>query len=476
MRWMADPQAAYGEKLFKLNYEPLRDELGMKDKPIEYSLDEILSMGKLMHLAQESARIKSQDGKTTLAQSGAEKVLNKAGHLYSLLSNQVPGYIPDANDPNGTWMSLLDSVAAEDTVAVGIQAGVLSMVHALHAGHYGQLVELSAQLNRLIRARWNPGEKRLKRFDAEIMYNSYRPIQFGRNLYLIAFILLLGSLIGWSSRLIFVSGWIIAAGFAVNVIGLLLRTYIGDRAPWSNFYESLITLVALLVLFGLTFSKGRLRGLVLGAISFSGFAALLIADRAGLSPGIDTLAPALQSYWLTIHVIIIMAGYATAALAMVLGHVALGVEAFKPNDRQLFNATVDAVYRAVQFSMLLIFAGTVLGGVWAHEAWGRYWGWDPKETWALISWFAYLGVAHARFAGWLKPRGLALAAIGVFPIILMTYYGVNYLLSGLHSYAGGESAQVPPLLIAFLIFEAIVVYVGIKGWHAKVPHTKPKPA
>jgi ABC-type transport system involved in cytochrome c biogenesis permease subunit len=186
-----------------------------------------------------------------------------------------------------------------------------------------------------------------------------------------------------------------------------------------------------------------------------------------LTPGVDTLVPALQSYWLNIHVIIILSGYATATLAMVLGHVALGIEAFKPNDRDLFLTSTKTTYRVIQMSMLLLFAGTILGGVWAHEAWGRYWGWDPKETWALISWFGYVGVAHARFAGWLTPRGLALAAIGVYPLILMTYYGVNYLLSGLHSYAGGESAQVPPLLIGFLVFEAIVVLIGVKGWHTK---------
>lgn len=474
MRWLADPQAAYGEKLFKLNYEPLREELGMKKAPVEYSLNEILSMGRLMALAQESSRIKSQDGKTTLAQSGAEKILNKAGHLYSLVTNQVPSYMPDPNDPDGTWLSLLDSVDSNDKVAEGIKAGILSLTHSIHAGHTDQLNELTAELTTLIRTRWNPGEKRLKQYDAEIMYNRYKPIQFGRNLYLIAFVLMLFSLVGWTSRLVFISGWVISAGFAVHVVGMLIRTYVGGRAPWSNFYESLITLVGLMVLFGLTFSRGKMRGLVLGAVSFSGFAALMIADNAGLTPGIDTLVPALQSYWLTIHVVIIMAGYATAALAMVLGHVALGVEAFRPNDRALFIASTDAVYRAVQFAMLFIFVGTILGGVWAHEAWGRYWGWDPKETWALISWFAYVGVSHARFAGWLKPRGLALAAIGVFPIILMTYYGVNYLLSGLHSYAGGESASVPPMLIGFLIFEAIVVYAGIKGWHLKLMPPKAK--
>jgi len=131
----------------------------------------------------------------------------------------------------------------------------------------------------------------------------------------------------------------------------------------------------------------------------------------------------------------------------------------------MFADAVRTTYRSVQLTMLLLFAGTMLGAVWANEAWGRYWGWDPKETWALISWLGYLAVAHAYFAKWLSGRGLALASIGIFPLVLMTYYGVNYLLSGLHSYAGGESQGVPPLMIAFLVFEAFIVFAGSKGWH-----------
>ncbi|MFN3822212.1 MAG: cytochrome c biogenesis protein, partial [bacterium] len=197
------------------------------------------------------------------------------------------------------------------------------------------------------------------------------------------------------------------------------------------------------------------------------YLSLLINDRSGLSPGVDTLVPALQSYWLNIHVVVLLIGYACATLAMLLGHATLFSEALYPRDRARMLSLSNATYRSVQLTMLFIFAGTILGGVWAHEAWGRYWGWDPKETWALITWFGYLGVAHARFAGWLNPRGLALASIGVFPLVLMTYYGVNYLLSGLHSYAGGESASIPPLIIAFLVLETLVMLVGITKWHLK---------
>lgn len=465
--WMVNPEAASSAKIFDAGYEPMLKEVGLDPKQHKYSLDELLVTRRIMQFGSESAQIKQQDGKPTRVQSEAEKLLGKMGSHYALLTNQVPAFIPPAGDPNGMWASMADTGSVVDSASAGLHMGTLGLISAFKAGNTGQMAELAKEMSRITKARWNPGEDRLKRFDMEVLYNKLRPIQLGRMLYLIALLLLLGSLVGSKTLLHRMAGWVIWGAFLAHLGGLGMRAIIGARAPWSNFYESLITITACLTAFGLIFSKGRIRYLLLGGTAFAGYAALLIADNAGLTPGVDTLVPALQSYWLNIHVIVILAGYAVATLAMILGHVSLGIEAFKPHDKELFTASTKAIHRSVQMAMLLLFAGTILGGVWAHEAWGRYWGWDPKETWALISWFGYLGIGHARYAGWLNPRGLALASIGVYPLILMTYYGVNYLLSGLHSYAGGESAAVPPLLIGFLIFEVIVVFIGVKGWHTK---------
>jgi len=463
--WMANPSYASGQEIFSVGYEPLLKDVGLPTNKRKYSLDDLLATRKIMHLANESAEIKQQEGKPSRIQSDAEKLLGKMGSHYALLTNQIPAFVPVAGDPEGNWAAMADTSAAIDSASAGIRLGVMGLISAFKAGNTKQMADLGREISRIARDRWNPGENRLKRFDMEVRYDRLRPIQWGRTLYLIALLLLLGSLVGQTQLLQRFAQWVIWGAFLAHVGGLGMRAVIGARAPWSNFYESLVTIVASMVLFGLVMSRGRIKPLLLGGTAFAGYAALLIADNAGLTPGVDTLVPALQSYWLNIHVIIILSGYAVATTAMILGHVSLGVEAFKPKDKELYSATTKAIHRSVQMAMLLLFAGTILGGVWAHEAWGRYWGWDPKETWALISWFGYVGIGHARYAGWLSSRGLALASIGVYPLILMTYYGVNYLLSGLHSYAGGESASVPPLLIGFLIFEAIVVLIGIKGWH-----------
>ncbi len=467
LAWMANPSYAAGVEIFNAGYEPMLKEVGLDPKKHKHNLDDLLTARKIMQLGAESAQIKQQEGKPTRVQSEAEKLLGKMGSHYALLTSQIPAFIPPVGNPDGNWAAMDDTSAAIDSAAAGIQMGVLGLISAFKAGNTKQMADLAREMTRVAKERWNPGHDRLRHFDTEVLYNQLRPIQWGRLLYLIALLLLLGSLVGSTQLLHRLAGWVIWAAFLAHLSGLGMRAVIGARAPWSNFYESLITITAAMVAFGLIFSRGRIRPLLLGGTAFAGYAALLIADNAGLTPGVDTLVPALQSYWLNIHVIIILSGYAVATTAMILGHGSLGVEAFRPLDKELYTATTKAIHRSVQMAVLLLFAGTILGGIWAHEAWGRYWGWDPKETWALISWFGYLGVAHARYAGWLNPRGLALAVIGVYPLILMTYYGVNYLLSGLHSYAGGESAQIPPLLIGFLVFEAIVVIVGVKGWHTK---------
>ena len=104
--------------------------------------------------------------------------------------------------------------------------------------------------------------------------------------------------------------------------------------------------------------------------------------------------------------------------------------------------------------MVLLAAGIMLGAVWANASWGRYWGWDPKETWALITLLWFLAVLHGRFAGWMNGVTVAVATIAGFFLLLMIYYGVSFYLVGLHSYAGGHAKPIPPLLIAYLLAEA----------------------
>lgn len=182
-------------------------------------------------------------------------------------------------------------------------------------------------------------------------------------------------------------------------------------------------------------------------------AALISVLFAGLVPLTDrsnSLPAVLRSnYWLIVHVLTIVASYGVLAVAAVLGHVYLvkhvlltGHKA-RTEDGKLSHPIIAQAYRTIQVGLLLLTAGTILGGVWAADSWGRFWGWDPKETWALISIVVYFAVLHARYVGWLRDFGLAAAAVLGFVVIVWTFYGVNYVMAtGLHSYGFGSGGEV----------------------------------
>ncbi|MDD5088820.1 MAG: cytochrome c biogenesis protein CcsA [bacterium] len=245
-------------------------------------------------------------------------------------------------------------------------------------------------------------------------------------------------------------------GWTLYTLGLTLRAYIAGRAPWSNMYESLLAIGWALVLIAILFEAIRrdrvfaISGAILGAL------VLGLAQFTSLDRGINPLVPALQSYWLNDHVIITLTGYACFALAMAVGHAVLlaGVRS-RGEMTPAIAALAKANLRVVQIGTLFLIAGILLGAVWANVSWGRFWGWDPKETWALICWFVYITFLHGRSAGWLAWRGMAIASVAAFPVVIMTYYGVNYYLSGLHSYGAGSSPGIPRQMFAYLGAEAL---------------------
>jgi ABC-type transport system involved in cytochrome c biogenesis permease subunit len=178
-----------------------------------------------------------------------------------------------------------------------------------------------------------------------------------------------------------------------------------------------------------------------------------------------------SNYWLIVHVLTITASYGVLAVASLLGHVYLIKEVLikrapapDPDMPHLSHPLVVQVYRAIQAGLFLLTAGTILGGVWAADSWGRFWGWDPKETWALISIVVYFAVLHARYVRWIQDFGLATCAVVGFASIVWTFYGVNYLMaSGLHSYGFGSGGGT---WVALWV-AAEAVFVGACWWRIR---------
>ena len=264
---------------------------------------------------------------------------------------------------------------------------------------------------------------------------------------------------------------LIIFGFALHTLGLALRWYISGHAPWSNGYESMIYIAWAITLSGIIFSKQS--HLALATTSILTGITLFVAHLSWLEPQITTLAPVLKSYWLTIHVSIITASYGFLALSCLLGFITLCLFIFanpkKENDN-FFKILLSIKESnrinemAILMGLVFLIIGNFLGGIWANESWGRYWGWDPKETWTLISIIIYSIIIHLKYIKNLMGEYLLslLSVISYFSII-MTYFGVNYFLSGKHSYAAGEAVPIPSFIYIALLVIVIVILLSYRN-------------
>jgi cytochrome c-type biogenesis protein CcsB len=231
--------------------------------------------------------------------------------------------------------------------------------------------------------------------------------------------------------------------FGLHTLALIARWCISGHAPWSNAYEAIVYVAWATMFFGLAFD--RKSKLTVASAAFVTSMIFMAANANWIDPEIANLQPVLNSYWLMIHVAVIVASYGPFALSMILGTVSLLLILFtNEKNKAKINLNIKEITYINEMSLtiglIMLTIGNFLGGQWANESWGRYWGWDPKETWALISIMVYAFVIHSRFVPSLRGKWFFnLMSIFAFISILFTYYGVNFHLVGLHSYASGEA-------------------------------------
>ena len=264
---------------------------------------------------------------------------------------------------------------------------------------------------------------------------------------------------------------LIVLGSVLESFALLVRWYVGDHAPWSNAYESMIFISWASVVAGVAFFPRS--SLTQSMASLLSGIVLFVANLGFMDPQITNLVPVLKSYWLNIHVFVITASYGFLGLSMMLGLMSLVLFVFR-EKKESINQSLLNLHCINEISMiiglLMLTAGNFLGGVWANESWGRYWGWDPKETWALISIVIYTIVLHLRFIPRLNsPYVFAVASVWGFYSILMTYFGVNYYLSGMHSYASGDSLPIPSFLWYCLALSVVLPLLAFPKRGLKSP-------
>jgi cytochrome c-type biogenesis protein CcsB len=293
------------------------------------------------------------------------------------------------------------------------------------------------------------------RLGLEVAYLRSRPFEAAAAAYLLAFALLVVAGRSRGSKTARAGAAVAGVGLAAHTAGLVLRVLVLGRPPVSNMYESMVFMNWALMVFALVFSVLRRNRAALASGALVSALVTIYANLLPIDASLDVLVPVLRSnYWLSVHVMTVVSSYGAFGLAMALGHRQLWLRAFaKDFDPRQEAESADAIYKVIQLGTILIGTGTVLGGVWANESWGRFWGWDPKETWALITFLGYLIVIHLKFARRIGPFGVALAAVLGFELVLMTWYGVNFVLGrGLHSYGAGSGGM--NWVLYFLAFEA----------------------
>ena len=411
----------------------------------------------------------------------------KVNLLFSALEGKILRIFPVPNDPNNRWISFSE---VAETKLQGVDSLYVNNVVPLYFAslRQGRATQDYTQADQLLEslkgyqqkygAAVMPSEKQIK---AEILYNKYDIFKrlFSWYMYagtLLFFILIAQMLydVRFLRTVINIFIGIISFLFVLHTVGLLARWYISGHAPWSDAYESMIYVAWATMGMGLAF--GRKSNLTIAATAFVASMVLMIAHWNWMDPEIANLVPVLDSYWLMINVAVIVGSYGPFALGMILGVISLLLMLLttkKSSEKMRLHVAELTVVNelALTVGLIMLTIGNFLGGQWANESWGRYWGWDPKETWALISILIYAFVLHMRLVPGLRGKWIySLASIVAFASIMMTYFGVNFYLTGLHSYASGDKVITPNFVyyaIAFVTLLGILSYGKAKKYFSK---------
>lgn len=389
------------------------------------------------------------------------KLDERANVVNLVFSGELFKFIPVQNNPNNVWLAPFSAITTlkgdEGHIVLALIQNYFSAVeNAFKDGNWTRADEglkFIKEYQEKIGYKVMPSKTKV---EMEIFSNKAEIFVKLAPVYLIAGFLLLilvfskmvvpNLKISFIFKVVYVLN---VLAFVIHTVGLGLRAYLSGHAPWSNGYESMVYIAWALSLSGIFFS--RKSPIALSLTSILSGVVLMVAHLSEMNPQITNLVPVLNSYWLSIHVSVITASYGFLGLCALLGIFTLFLMCFLKKDgkynlnilRNITEATrINEM--AMIFGLCLLTVGNFLGAIWANESWGRYWSWDSKETWALVSILVYAAILHLRMIPkYCNQFVFALWSMFAYWVIVMTYFGVNYFLTGLHSYAAGEAVQIP---------------------------------
>jgi len=415
----------------------------------------------------------------------------RIGLLDQALSGRIVKVFPLLNDENNKWISAIEYRGGQYQVPDSLYANFIKnsipyyLITLRKANETGDYTDADKLLEAFKQNQKNHGSEVLPseaKINTEVIYNKLNIFSWLWMSYAVVGFLMFFILIFqifkdrsiWRVAVYFFKGTIILL-FLWHTAGLILRWYVSGHAPWTNAYESILYVSWATLGIGLLFLKKS--DMTVAASTFVASIILMIAHGNWVDPAIGTLVPVLDSYWLMIHVAVIVASYGPLIVGAILGFVCLlliTLTTKKNKVRMELNLKELTIINeiALTVGLIMLTIGNFLGGQWANESWGRYWGWDPKETWALISIMVYAFVIHTRLVPGLRNKWmfnfLSLIAIGS---IMMTYLGVNYYLVGLHSYGQSGGAAITPTYVWYLALGALILG-AISFWRYRVNYVK----
>jgi len=483
MTWMLVPQHWDNQKIIQINHRGLKTALDVDLESKYFSPAELFASNRLAKVMQDLAGSRATKEKLNPYLQAVQRLESQLGMYQAIKQGTAIRLVPppkiaasppvSQNEPH-KWLAVADlqgefrdrfnllTRSFIQTLPKGEDASALlptdPTVPPLDKAVSDFVAAARAENPELY-----PAERDIS---LEVHYKEFHPFQISWIIYLVSAVLLA---VAWQTggKKVYATAWVAAiAAFLLHTYGFGLRVYLTGRPPVSNMYESVVWVSWGSVVFGFILEAIYRRRFILLAGSVVSVLCLIVADMAPtvLDSSIQPLEPVLRSnYWLTVHVLTITLSYSAFFLAWGLANIGLwfflrGEKATSERMREM----TQSIYRSIQVGVVLLAAGIILGGIWADYSWGRFWGWDPKETWALIALLGYLAMLHGRLVGMLQNFGMMAASIVAFNLVIMAWYGVNYVLgAGLHSYGFGAGGiqYVGAFVVLNLVYVGYVAYV-----------------
>ncbi len=469
LSFLLSPESWINIELFEVGNLELKKKLSLKEDQKYFKGNDLFNSESFRNLMQELENKRQAKEKLDPFFQAVQRLENQFFTFQNISSGKMLRVLPGINVD--AWRSVQElpekyqnkfiSISQELARFLGAQAQDKENIQS--AG-----LKLDQTVDDFIQsaAAEFPNYANQKKISAEVFYNQFHFFRWAYIFYLLAALLLL---IVWIRDLDKVMSltWILSfIGLAIHTSGFVFRIYLAERPPVTNMYETVVWVSWGTVVFSMILEKIYKYKSILFAGLLSGVFAMVVADMAPaiLDPSIQPLEAVLRSnYWLIIHVMTITISYAAFLLAFALGDIGLIYHVLdSEKHKEVIRNISTAIYRAMQIGVAFLAPGIILGGVWADYSWGRFWGWDPKETWALIVLLGYIIILHTKLINWIQNFGMMVSAVVAFNLVIMAWYGVNFVLgAGLHSYgfgAGGvEYVAVFSILhLLFVIYASVV--------------------